>query len=284
MDDRWGRFVVLRTINMGKPNSTILQYLKKQGCPIDLPLDVLRQFQEFEKNLTSSLNSYDDRPEPVAYGMRSFTTVQMLGIALILSDDYPAARRCHDDIMAMFGKDSAFDDGVSLLAWILFNFPAKKSSQDTIATEILKRSPELSDELSPFIDAVTDSRLGLYEVKSDARQSCRLKELFTGNEITLNQTLGGIPKGRITVVRAINLKNTWLAFGDTCEFPVEYGQIVKGMVESKMSLYFPCFPNVAPRSSYETMMRLAGPYWFSILARDYRGDILNPDHHLSYYN
>ena len=72
-------------------NSGILQYLKSQGRPLsDLPLDVLRQFQEFEKSMTAALNSYDDRPEPIASGMRAFTKVEMLGVALILSGEYPA--------------------------------------------------------------------------------------------------------------------------------------------------------------------------------------------------
>jgi hypothetical protein len=31
------------------------------------------------------------------------------------------------------------------------------------------------------------------------------------------------------------------------------------------------------------MMRIAGPYWFSIVAQEYRGDIFNPDHYLRYY-
>ena len=41
-----------------KPGEGILRYLKKTNGEIDLPLDVLRQFQEFEKSLIDSLDSY----------------------------------------------------------------------------------------------------------------------------------------------------------------------------------------------------------------------------------
>ena len=52
------------------------------------------------------------------------------------------------------------------------------------------------------------------------------------------------------------------------------------MVKNKMSLFFPDKEVIV---SYETMMRLAGPYWFSILGVDYTGDILNPDYYLKFY-
>src|SRR5258708_2567022 len=121
---------------MTKTQPTILKYLKDQGHGIDLPLDVLRQFQEFEKTMNSTMNSYDHLPSAIAYGMRSFKKIEMLGMALTMSGDYPLARRCHEDLMQKFGKDRVFTDGATLLSWILFNLPISRDD-NTIATEVL---------------------------------------------------------------------------------------------------------------------------------------------------
>lgn len=71
------------------------------------------------------------------------------------------------------------------------------------------------------------------------------------------------------------------AFGDTNDFPAEHRPTIEDMVTKKMSIYF---QNSDLVKSYESMMRLAGPYWFSIFARDTDGYIFDPDHYLSYYD
>ena len=53
------------------------------------------------------------------------------------------------------------------------------------------------------------------------------------------------------------------------------------MVREKMNLYFPSNDEI---ESYTTMMRLAGPYWFSVTSGDFDSDIINPDYYLKYYN
>lgn len=265
---------------MPKANTAILKYLKDQGRKIDIPLNDLRQFQEFEKTVQAAMKSYDHLPPTVAFGMRSFHKIEMLGIALIMSGDYPAAQRCLDDVMKRFNSDSAFTDGVTLLAWVLFNFPIRPNG-NTVASEVLRQSPDLAAELSLFVDALNRSRLGLYEVIHDARETCKIKELFTGTEVTLNQTLGGVKRGNIAVVRVIKLMDQYWSFGDTNEFPAERRTTIENMVADKMDVYFPA---KHPAKSYELMMRLAGPYWFSVVAHDFDSDILNTDHYLSYYD
>ncbi len=265
---------------MPKANTTILKYLRDQGRKLDIPLNDLRQFQEFEKTIHAAMKSYDHLPPAAAYGMRSFNKIELLGIALIMSGDYPSAQRCLDDVMKRFNSDSAFTDGVTLLAWALFNFPMRPNG-NTVASEVLKQSPDLAAELSLFVDTLNRSRLGLYEVIHDARETCKMKELFTGTEVTLNLTLGGVKRGNIAVIRVIKLMDQYWSFGDTNEFPAEHKATIENMVADKMSVYF---PENQPAKSYELMMRFAGPYWFSIVANDLDCDVLDPNHYLSYYN
>src|SRR6266446_10694912 len=68
---------------MFKPWQGILSYLKQVGRGVDLPLDALRPFQEFEKALVAGLESYEGRDPAITYGMQSFTKIEMFGIALM---------------------------------------------------------------------------------------------------------------------------------------------------------------------------------------------------------
>ncbi|MDN5870270.1 MAG: hypothetical protein L0H73_06060 [Nitrococcus sp.] len=40
--------------------------------------------------------------------------VEMLGLALTMLDQFPAACRAHDDVMKHFEKDGGFDNGITL--------------------------------------------------------------------------------------------------------------------------------------------------------------------------
>jgi hypothetical protein len=265
---------------MSSSHNAFMSFLRSEGRT-DLPLNVLRQFQEFEKLLGATFDSFEDLPPEVAYGMRSFKKIEMLGMALALSGDHPSAQRCLDDIMKRFQSDEAFTDGVTLSSWVLFNFPLIKKGRpnETIAAKVLQESPELKAELSPFVDVMHASRLGLYESKGEAGEKSFFKELFTGKEITVNHPTG-IPRGNLAVIRIIELMGKNWLFGDSNEFPAERRMIIEGMVEDKAGIYF---PENDPIRSYEMMMRLAGPYWFSIVSRDPQGDILDPNHYLYYY-
>ncbi len=262
---------------MSHKNNAFMGFLESQGRA-DLPLDVLRQFQEFEKSVHSEMAGYDKLPATAAYGMRCFSKLQMFGMALAMSGEYEAAQRCLTNLMEEFNSDAAFADGVTLHSWFLFNFPLR-SGGETIAFEVLRSTPGFADELGPFVVEANQSRLGLYEVIKSMRDSCVIKELFTDRKVLLNHSLE-TPPGNIALIRVMRVKDEQVAFGDTNEFPAERKGTIQGMVAQKMMAYF---PDKDPSKSYEFMMRLAGPYWFSIVARDYQGDILDPDHYLSYY-
>jgi hypothetical protein len=269
-----------RNSQLFKPGQGILNHLKEQGrIGSDIPLNDLRQFQEFEKALFTELQSHEGKDPAVKYAMQSFTKVEMLAIALFMSDEFPAVRRCHDELMEIFQKDPAFDDGISLMTWLLFNFPATLGGEP-LGKIILARNPWLVEDVGPFVDEALRSRLGLYEVWKDGRDESTVKELFTNETIVVNQSFGGMARGSIALCRIFSVGGKKWLFGDASEFPANRKAIILDMVANKMSLYF---PEVDEVESYITMMRQAGPYWFSIVAAEYRGDILNPDHILRYY-
>jgi hypothetical protein len=264
---------------MFKPGQVIINYLKSQGRNIDLPLDQLRQFQEFERMIQARFESYEGKEFSVTYGMQSFITVQMLVIAIMATGEFPALQRCYDDLLKLFKHDKAFDDGISLESWIFFNFPATRGGHP-IGREVLLQSSKTASTIALFVEKALESRLGLYEVVKDGADQCQLKELFTNRKIIVGQSLGGVERSTIALCRVIEIGGKHWVFGNTAEFPAARRSLIENMVEDKMSIYF---YNGNDLKSYETMMRLAGPYWFSIMASDDSHDILNPDHYLQYY-
>jgi hypothetical protein len=265
---------------MPKPNTEILKHLKEQGRNIDLPLNILREFKEFEKDLYSELKSYDELPDEISYAMRCFLKLQMLGMASTNEQQLGGAKRCLDHLMKDFNNDSSFSDGITILSWFLFNFPTQPHGL-LIANEVIRSAPELAAELEPFVTEGVRSRLGLYEVRINSKKSSKLKELFTGNNINLSHPLE-TPPGDIALLRVMKIKGGTWVFGDTKEFPANKKEEIIDMVSKKMTMYF---PHDDPKKSYDAMMRLAGPYWFSIVASDdYQGGILDPDYYTSYYH
>jgi len=258
-------------------STDIIKYFKNLN--LDLPLHVLRQFQEFNKSVDVAMESYDRLPEFVAYGMKCFTQIEILSLAL-MSEKYPVVERCHTEIMKLFGEDVAFSDGVSVPFWILFNFP-HLPGKETIAEIVLNNfHPEPAKYFTPFVTAAVSSRLGLYEVINDGSKTCHLRELVTGAKVKLDQSLGGVSRGTVELLRVVIIDGKTIIFGNSQEFPADKKDYLLNMIKAKMSIYY---PNSDPVKSYEIMMRLAGPYWFSIAAKDYTGDILNPDFQHKYY-
>ena len=71
-------------------------------------MNVLRQFQEFEKQLTKEMKFYDKTlPKFGAYCMKSFTTIELFCLSL-MSEKYPDAWNCNADLKKKFGHDIAF--------------------------------------------------------------------------------------------------------------------------------------------------------------------------------
>lgn len=261
-------------------SSLILKYLKDQ-CKSDLPIHILRQFEKFEKQLTKEMKFYDKTLSKFgAYCMKSFTTIELFCLSL-MSEKYPNAWNCNADLKKKFDHDIAFSDKKTVQSWMYFNFPVGVNGE-CIADLALKHLPNrIANELSPFVNAMINSRLGLYEIIKDKKDSCQMKELFTKNEIVLNQTLGGAPKGALELVRVFNIREKNYAFGNSSEFPFDKKETIINMVKEKMNLYFPSNDEI---ESYTTMMRLAGPYWFSVTSSDFDSAILNPNYYLKYYN
>lgn len=258
-----------------KPGEGILQYLKKTNGEIDLPLDVLRQFQEFEKSLIDSLDSYEDRDPLVKMVMQSFQKFEMLAIALMEECNLSSLKSCHSAIMGRFSKDPLFEDGLTLKTWIYFDF----LTQETKAP-VAKKVAEEVGHLKEFINFILPTYLGLYEILQNDKEATKLNECLTGQKIDLDQELIGAKKGNLIVGRVVNFGGNQIVFGDYGEFPQNTKNTLLDMLLNKIFIFYPEIKD--EKEAYYKFMKNAGPYWFSIIAQK-DGEILDPDHYLKFY-
>jgi len=260
-----------------KPGEGILQHLKKEKGSVDLPLDVLRQFQEFEKSFMATLESYegDGSDSLVSWAMQSFHKCEVLALAYAAQSDGASLKRCFDFITEKFSKDPAFEDGVTLNSWVFFDFTTQESGKP-VASELMKAIPDLTDFISPMLE----SRLGLYEVLNNDQVLVRLKEVFTNKIIDLDQDLPEVRVGNMIIARAVSFHGNNIVFGDYAEFPAEVKEGLLDTVAGKIFSYYPEIDDMA--SAYQDLMKHAGPYWFSIISQ-VEGEIYNPDFYKSFY-
>jgi hypothetical protein len=266
-----------------KKNSSlpgILDFLKRQGRSFDVPLNHLRHFQEFERMNAERFQALNGEHPAVQYGHSSFYKVELLAMGLIGCGEYPSVERGLSDLMSIFAADPAFDDGINIPAWLFYNFPATPRGTP-MADAVLGEYPEFKDELSPFVEKALQSRLGLYEVVKSGRTHCEVKELFTRTSFRVSDGLAGVRRGTIALCRLLEFEDFRFVLGNSAQFPAERRSLLENMVSEKMSIFMP--RGMSRPDSYDGFMRIAGPYWFSIMASGDGVDILDPVHHQRYY-
>lgn len=258
-----------------KPGDGILQYLKNTKGKVDLPLNVLRQFQEFEKMLADDLDSYESQDPLVKRVMQSFQKFEILAIVLMEEEKLRSLKSCHNSIMERFSTDPLFEDGITLKTWIYFDFITQE-----INVPVAQKVAENADYLKEFIEAISSSYLGLYEIGQNDKKATKLKEYVTGRKVNLDQELVGAKKGNLIVGRVVNLWGNQFVFGDYGEFPQHTKTSLIEMIDDKIFYYYPEIQN--KKEAYFRFMKNSGPYWFSIIAQE-EGEIMAPDYYQKFY-
>lgn len=86
--------------------------------------------------------------------------------------------------------------------------------------------------------------------------------------------------GEILLVRTVEIDGQVYLFRDPKGFPKERKRQLEAMVENKLVCFFDA--KKAVPETYETFMRLAGPYWMSCVTKNDSVPILDLDHYCFY--
>jgi hypothetical protein len=262
-----------------RPGTSVIEDLNSQcGKLLHLPPEFLRHVQEFEKLIDDEIRTNDEEGGVIGTILNCFLKVQILATAYSLDRKYRPLKKCIDDIVKRFGDDESFQDDLLLFSWVFFDFPTVKGGKP-IGFEVAETLPELK----PFLDGALDSRLGIFEVIKNTSTECHLTELFTGKQWKLSQGLD-LPKDTedscLVFARPIHAFGEQLIFGNYSLVPAAQRAQIEDLIRKKMKA---SFFHEDDAISYETFMTLAGPYWFSIFAKDGKNGLLTADHYLQYY-
>ncbi len=244
--------------------------------PAAFSLDELRAARNAHGFLTESIPG----PEDVAEAIRAFRYLMFFGVACVAEDKYPPLTRCWRELESLFMRDPAFDDGVFVQSWILLDFPfgpERETALDYFAQFL--NGIDGAERWRPFIDSARKSRLGLYQDVGRTKKAAKFRELFTGRELSVLPSVDEYDKGEIFLTRMLSAGNQIFMFGNPKGFPRDRKRQIEEMIMDKM-FYFD--PAPTPAATYETFMKLAGPYWMSCVTSDQDAPILDPDHYRVY--
>lgn len=113
-----------------------------------------------------------------------------------------------------------------------------------------------------------------------SQEVARFRELFTQRVVDAHPSLEAGEPGEIILGRFFELNGQLYFWGDVKAFPAAARDAIEGMVLDK--LLNAGLLDHDPSAHYETFMKLAGPYWMSVVASDDRLPILEPDHYRTY--
>lgn len=247
-----------------------------------LGLDELRNFKAFH-DLINVRDLADDVPKSVKYVLRSFRFLYLFAVALIEEKRFPALNRCWDDLRKRYGDEAIFEDGVAAESWVFFNFPINKEGH-TVLDEFEKfavTSMDASLNLGVFIAAAKKTRLGLFQEILSTSRITKYRELFTEQVISTLRSVPDYVPGEIFLGRIIEIGDDRFLLGDPAGFPADSKKGLIAMVTNKMDDYGTAD---SLEENYRQFMRLAGPYWMSVISDDKDGEILMPDHWMSYHS
>ncbi len=221
-------------------------------------------------------------PPVIGYSIRSFRFLRLFALACIAEDKHPALTRCWKELDRLFMRDPALSNEFFVPSWVLFDFPCGPARQ-TVLDHFQRFAEEAgrAEHFAPFIEAAAGSRLGLYQEVLRSGSQIKYRELLSGRVVYAHASIESGSSGEIVLGRLVELDGQNYFFGDVQTFPAGHRAHIEGMVERKLF----CVEDEATSADelYETFMRLAGPYWMSVVASNEATPILDPDHYRSYH-
>jgi hypothetical protein len=206
----------------------------------------------------------------------------MHALARVADGECAPLERAWRELERYFGRDASFRQGYFVPSWLLLDFPSEPGGLTAAeAFEGFARACQRGD-LADLVAKLRGTRLGVYQELSTSADLVRLRELFTGRELEVDARFERGGPGELYLGRLVELGGAWHFWGELSSFPAEALAQIQEMVTAKLPIVAADLATTNPPAAYERFMKLAGPYWMSIVGGDAAMPILDPDHHLTY--
>lgn len=222
-------------------------------------------------------------PPEIGDAIRSFRYLKLFAAASVKENTLPALTRCWNELDSLFTRDPALSDEFFVMSWVLLNFPCDPAGQ-TVLNHFERFAEEAGrgEHFAPFIQTASRSRLGLYQEVLRSSGQIKYRELLSDRVVHAHASVEAGAPGEIVLGRLMELKGQNYFFGDVKAFPADKRTTIEDMVESKC-FYFEREARSGGEGLYATFMRLAGPYWMSIVSENSEVPFLEPDHYQHYH-
>ena len=237
-------------------------------------LQAVRQMKEAHR----ALFRVEGPPEIGAF-VRMFRLTSLFGFFAMEQKRFPVLNRAWADLQWILKHPEA--DEFSLASWLFFDLPMTEDGRTLVEVFGAEIAPE-NDDMRAFVEVARKSRYGIYTDAGGTRSSQRLLELVARRRATVTRGVDSDP-GELFFTRVIESGGMKFMLGDTRGWPASHLESVTDMVIGRVSDSAWLTPESSPVEAYEKFMKLAGPYWFSMLYSQTDDDpVLEPVHYLSY--
>ena len=262
-----------------KPAPAWLEALKRIKInPSQLEFKELKAFKDVDRYLNEPIKGSKE----FEYLIRCFRVLTFFALDTIYEKKFPALSNCWEELDRLFIHEEIFNDEVFVQSWIFCDFPInteKKTVLDCFE-EFVADKADIFNNFKYFIDCMKKSRFGLYQEILSSKKTIKFRELLTGKDIKIENTILNYESGEIFLTRLVKIGEKIYSFGDPKCWPKEYKLQLENMVKAKL-FYFEAS---SIEEQYEQFMKHAGPYWMSCVVPDPNCPILPPNHYLTYLN
>jgi len=237
-------------------------------------LDDVRNMQEAHRRLFRF-----EGPPAIAAFVRMFRLIGLFGHFAMSQKRFPVLNRAWADLQWILRNPDA--DEFSVASWAFLDLPVTDDGR-TVAELFRAEIAPNHAEVGAFVDMTRASRYGIYVDDGGTRRSHRLRELVTGRRVTVTRGVDS-EDGELFWTRIIDFGGMSFMLGDTRGWPPSQLATVTDMLIARLSAPRWMTAAASVADAYQNFMKMAGPYWLSMLyARSDHDPLLEPDHYLSY--
>lgn len=192
---------------------------------------------------------------------------------------FPILNRAWVDLQRILQNPAA--DEFSVASWVFLDLPVTGDGK-TVADVFAAEMAQYNADASAFVQVTRNSRYGVYVDDGGTRRTHRLVELVTRKRVTVRRGINVDP-GELVWTRIIDWNGVKFMLGDSRGWPPAHRDAVTDMLLKRLVVPAWLTPGSPMVDAYERFMKLAGPYWLSMLYANNEADpVLEPLHYLSY--
>ena len=214
-------------------------------------------------------------PREIGEFVRLFRLVSLFAHFAMSEARFPILNRAWADLERFTSHPEA--DEFTATSWMFLDLPVTddhRTIAEVFAAEIAPDNPDVKR----FVDVVRASRHGVYVDAGGTRSSHRLVELITRRRVTLLRGVDAEP-GELFWTRIIEWRGTRFMLGDTRGWPASRREQVTDMLVGRLVTSPWQVPGASNEAVYERFMKMAGPYWLSLVyIRSDDDPVLEPTH------